>query len=103
MLHSSIFLGTSSVVRVAGLTTREGTPIPNATVRVMSVVDKFGNSISGPTYPVTLAPLGGGDYEVEIPPLTVNPDRIYTMTVQVQSGVSVREFQETLIAQRARA
>lgn len=103
MFHSSIFIGTSSVVRVEGLTTRQGTPISNATVSVTSIVDKFGNNVNGVNYPVTLAPTGAGSYEAEIPPLDINPNRVYTMTVLAQSGQSQREFQETLIAQRARA
>lgn len=101
-MHSSIYTGTSSMVRVEGLATRAGTPITNATVTATTLTDRRGRAVFG-FDPVTLAHVGDGTYEGEIPAVAVTPNRIYMLTIEAESGALDGQWTETLIAQQRRA
>ena len=106
--HSSLYLGTTSLIEVDGLTNDQGVYQNNATVTLQSLVDRrTGTAVSGLTVPLSMAYVAGsnGKYQAVLPhTVSVTPGRLYDATVlAISSSGQRRTWYETCVSKKGRA
>ena len=96
-----IYLNNSNVMRLTGLrNVRTGDVIADADVE-LTLLDPDGDEVAGQTWPVTLAPEGGGTYFVVLPPsLNIDRGTSYDAVVTATGGGATGEWHCSLFATR---
>lgn len=102
MSASTYPVGNTVVLKLSGLRNRAGSYQNAATVTLLSLVDRRGQSVSGITYPLTLSYVAAsdGDYEAEISyDAGVVANNIYKGRIRAESGGKRWEGVEKILAQ----
>lgn len=102
--HSTLYVGNTMVLELDALATAAGTLQATATVTLESMVDEDGESVSGVSYPLTMAYAGAspidGRYTATLPDdLGVVAERWYTATIKAVSAAGA----VLLVTERIRA
>jgi hypothetical protein len=66
-MSSVLYVNTTSLLRLVGLRDRDGDLVLAATVELTELNDRNGDAVTGISLPLSLAAVGDGSYEGEIP------------------------------------
>lgn len=100
-MHSSLYIGNSSVVTVSDLrSATTGDLVTGATVQATGLTTARGASVSGITLPLALSEVSAGQYRGSIPAtVDIKANRLYLLTVTAESAGVTGQWVETLVAQ----
>ena len=97
MRQLRLWIGNDMSLELIGL--REGQASKDSAIVTVTIKDRSGIEVGGATWPITMTPMGGGDYLAVLPAsLEVKRRESYEVTIDVDASGSIGRWCRSVVA-----